>query len=92
MLDFMKNEGLNVIICTVPLYKTYLNKRNPNVVRRRDSVLSVILKKYDNVVLLNKETDTVHFKIKDFLNENHLNPDGAKKFTALVNQKLDSLN
>lgn len=92
MLDYMKQQNLKVIICTVPLYKTYLNKRNPNVVRRRDSVLSVIKHKYDNVVLLNKETDTTLFAVKDFLNENHLNPDGAKKFTALLNQKLDSIN
>ncbi len=92
MLDYMQSKNLNVIICTVPLYKTYLKKRNPNVVRRRDSVLSVIKKKYSNVVLLNEETDTIQFTVKDFLNQNHLNPDGAKKFTTLVNQKLDSLN
>ena len=88
----MKEKNLNVIICTVPLYKTYLKKRNPNIVRRRDSILAVIEKKYDNVILLNKETDTLQFSAKDFLNENHLNPDGAKKFTALVNRKLDSLH
>lgn len=92
MIDFMKEKNLNVIICTVPLYKTYLKKRNPNIVRRRDSILAVIEKKYDNVILLNKETDTLQFSAKDFLNENHLNPDGAKKFTALVNRKLDSLH
>ncbi|WP_410005372.1 hypothetical protein [Aequorivita nionensis] len=92
MLDYAKAENLKVIVCTLPLYKTYLKERNPNVVRRRDSVLSVIKKKYSNVILLNVETDTLQFTVKDFLNENHLNPDGAKKFTALVNQKLDSLN
>lgn len=92
MLDYAKAENLKVIVCALPLYKTYLQERNPNVVRRRDSVLSVIKKKYSNVILLNEETDTLQFTAKDFLNENHLNPDGAKKFTALVNQKLDSLN
>ena len=88
----MKKQHLNVILVTVPLYKTYLDERNPNIVRRRDSVISEILKKYDNVILLNKETDSLQFKVEDFLNENHLNPDGAKKFTALINQKLDSLH
>ncbi|MBG42884.1 MAG: hypothetical protein CL530_02845, partial [Aequorivita sp.] len=92
MLDFMKEKNLKVIVSTIPLYKTYLKKRNPNIVRRRDSILAVIEKKYDNVILLNKETDTLQFSAKDFLNENHLNPDGAKKFTALVNRKLDSLH
>lgn len=92
MLDYMKAKDLKVIISTIPLYKTYLKKRNPQIVHRRDSILSVIVKKYNNVVLLDKETDTVQFSVRDFLNENHLNPDGAKKFTALVNRKLDSLH
>lgn len=92
MLDYMQAKNLNVILCTLPLYKTYIKKRNPAIVHRRDSVLSVISEKYSNVILLKKETDTIHFTVKDFINENHLNPDGAKKFTALVNKKLDSLN
>jgi hypothetical protein len=92
IMDYMEKQHLNVILVTVPLYKTYLDERNPNIVRRRDSVISEILKKYDNVILLNKETDSLQFKVEDFLNENHLNPDGAKKFTALINQKLDSLH
>ncbi len=92
MMDYMQKKDLKVIICTVPLYKTYVKKRLPGLVHRRDSVLKVIEKKYNNVVLLDKESDTLNFTVKDFLNENHLNPDGAKKFTALLNQKLDSLN
>lgn len=92
ILDYIQKRDLKVIIVTVPLYKTYLHKRNPNIVRRRDSILSVIKTKYDNVVLLDKETDTLQFNVHDFLNENHLNPDGAKKFTAILNRKLDSLN
>lgn len=92
MLDFMKAKNLRVVVCTVPLYKTYLKERNPNIVKRRDSVLSIIAKKYSNVVILDKETDTLHFTVRDFLNENHLNPDGAAKFTALINRKLDSLH
>ncbi len=92
MLDYAKAENLKVVVCALPLYKTYLKERNPNIVRRRDSVLRVIKNKYNNVILLNEEADTLNFTVNDFLNENHLNPDGAKKFTALVNSKLDSLN
>ncbi|WP_146743738.1 hypothetical protein [Aequorivita sp. CIP111184] len=92
MLDYMQSKKLSVIICTFPLYKTYLKKRNPAVVHRRDSILTIIKKKYSNVLLLREETDTLQFIVNDFLNENHLNPDGAKKFTALVNQKLDSFS
>jgi len=55
-------------------------------------VLSLINSKYNNLVLLYKETDTTFFTVRDFINENHLNPEGAKKFTALVNRKIESLN
>lgn len=92
MLDYMKDEQLQVIICSIPMYKTFLQKRNPNLVHRRDSILNIITKKYSNVQLLNEEEDTINFKVKDFLNENHLNPDGAKKFTALVNEVIDDKN
>ncbi|MDN3723886.1 hypothetical protein QRD02_05795 [Aequorivita sp. SDUM287046] len=92
MLEYAKAENINVILCTLPLYKTYLKKRNPSVVRRRDSVLQMVQKQYSNVILLNRETDTIHFNEKDFLNENHLNPNGAKKFTALLNQKINGFD
>lgn len=92
VLDYLIAENINVIVCTLPLYKTYINERNPNIVHRRDSVLSVIKKNYANVTILNKETDSLEFTAKYFLNENHLNPDGAKKFTAMVNQAIDSIN
>src|SRR5690606_32496243 len=35
MLEYMQQQNLKVILCTFPLYKTYLNKRNMNVVHRR---------------------------------------------------------
>ena len=92
MLDYLKSEKLKVVVCTLPLYKTYLKKRNSNVVRRRDSVLNVIKKRYSNVIVLNNEEDTLHFGVTDFLNENHLNPDGAKKFTSFVNNSISVFN
>lgn len=92
MLDYLKSENLKVVVCTLPLYKTYLNERNKSIVRRRDSILEIIKMQYSNVIVLNKENDTLQFNVKDFLNENHLNPDGAKKFTALVNDAIESKN
>ncbi len=92
MLEYCRSENLKVIICTVPLYKTYLKERTPEIFHRRDSILQEIKKKYNNVSVLNEESDTLQFKVKDFVNENHLNPKGAKKFTELVNKMIDSLN
>ncbi len=92
ILDYLKSEKLHVVVCTLPLYKTYLNERKSNIVHRRDSILDVIKRRYTNVTVINKEEDTLYFGVKDFLNENHLNPDGAKKFTTFVNSAINGLN
>ncbi len=87
LLDFLKANDYNVVISLVPMYKTYHGKKHPDILRRRDSILSVTLKNYDNVTLFDLERDTLNFEVNDFWNQSHLNPVGAKKYT----QRLDSL-
>jgi hypothetical protein len=74
----------------MPLYKTYLEKRNPEMLMRRDSILNVIAMRYPNVRIFNKEADTIQFKVSDFNNHNHLNPKGAKKFTKELNTFINT--
>ena len=90
MLAYSASENLKVVLCTMPLYKTYLAKRNPEMLRRRDSILNVISLKYSNVRIFNKEADTIQFKISDFNNHNHLNPRGAEKFTKSLNTFINT--
>ena len=91
-LDFLKAKDLNVIVCTAPMYKSYLPKRNAGILHRRDSILEIVSERYSNVQLLLKEADTLDFSVKDYWNQSHLNPDGATKFTKLLQHQLDSLN
>ena len=84
ILDHATENGLQIVVTTVPLYKEYLKARNPNILRRRDSVLKDIELKYPNLKVLREEEDTLHFNIRDFDNQNHLNPSGAKKFSELL--------
>ena len=85
MLDYTKNEKLEVILCSMPLYKSYVKELDRKLVRRRDSVLNVIKLKYPHVRIFNKESDTINFTASDYINQNHLNPRGAKKFTKELN-------
>lgn len=85
MLDYLKEKKLNVVITSLPMHFYYLRDRNPNILRRRDSVLELILKKYDNVRAFKKEEDSVNFGTRDYINHNHLNPRGAEKFTNQLN-------
>lgn len=88
MLNFLAEKKLEVVICKVPMYKTYHAKKNPDILRRRDSILSDVLIRYPNVSLLDAETDTLNYNVKDFWNQSHLNPRGAKKFTARLNDYI----
>ncbi len=90
MMDFAETENLNVVIISPPTYSNYNNLRNPNILRRRDSILELVSKKYKNVYFLNEEQNDI-FTAKDFRNENHLNPDGAKKFTLKLNAVLNHI-
>ena len=92
MLEYLQKEELNVVICTIPMYTTYLQQRTPEILERRNSVLQMIQKKYPKVRILNKETDTLNYNVKDFTNPSHLNPDGAKKFSQMLSKELEALN
>ena len=91
-LNYLSEEDLAVVICKLPMYKTYHGRENPDILRRRDSVLQDALQKYPKVKLLDLETDTINFKVTDYWNQSHLNPDGAIKFTERLNELLNSLN
>lgn len=92
MLDFLAEKNLDVIICKVPMYKTYHSRKNPDILRRRDSVLAAVLQKNPKIKLLDLETDTLNFDVHDFWNQSHLNPDGAKKFTHRLNELLNAVD
>lgn len=90
MLDYLKEQQIQTIICSLPLYKTYRSHLNPNIVRRRDSIITVIKKNYPNVIFLNVENDT-DFKVENFNNANHLNLSGAKIFSEKLNEVINDL-
>ena len=85
MLDYLAEKKLKVVITSLPMHKYYLKERNPNILKRRDSILDLVLKNYSNVKAFRKEEDTIQFTTRDYINHNHLNPRGAEKFTKELN-------
>ena len=73
------------------MYKTYLLKRNAFILARRDSILQIVMKNYPEIQLLDKEEDTINYNVEDYKNHNHLNPDGARKFTKSLNTILNKI-
>jgi len=91
MLDYCEKENLNIVIISPPTLDNYNRLRNPIILNRRDSILSDIALKYDNIYFLNSEEDS-QFTSRKFWNENHLNPDGAKIFTQKLNEVINNIN
>lgn len=90
ILDYLKEKQIHAIITTLPLYKTYRENLNKQIVKRRDSIILVIKRKYPEVVFIESENDSI-FNIRDFNNFNHLNPRGAEKLTKKLNKVLNKL-
>lgn len=91
-LDTLVKHQRNIIITTAPMYSTYLQKRNPDILHRRDSILNVIQNKYPGVHFLKTEEDSLNFTLNEFWNHSHLNPKGAKIFTKKLDSILQRLN
>jgi cupin superfamily acireductone dioxygenase involved in methionine salvage len=92
MLTYLENKNLNIVILSPPTHKLYVENRNNNIVKRRDSFINKLKNKYPKITFLNLENDTITFRTKDYRDFNHLNPDGAKKLTAILQRTLDSIN
>ncbi|WP_147309588.1 hypothetical protein [Marixanthomonas ophiurae] len=90
MIEYCLNRNSKVVILSPPTFSNYNQQRNPNVLRRRDSILNLIGRKYKNIYFLNAEKDP-DFKVEDFRNENHLNPKGAEKLTKKLNTFLKEI-
>jgi hypothetical protein len=90
MIRELETMGMEVVVTTTPLYNSYKEKRNPNILKRRDSILEVVQRRYPRVRIFNCEADCTEFTIKDFLNHNHLNRDGARKFAEKLDQFLQN--
>ncbi|MCW5520365.1 hypothetical protein J1N09_10975 [Aureitalea sp. L0-47] len=88
MLEEFEKDDLNVVIVSTPFHPIYLEKMNKIILKRRDSVLRFAKTRFPNVSLLNLEADTTTFKTRDYINHNHLNTDGSRKFTAILNDFL----
>lgn len=92
LLDFLKDKNLNIIIGKTPMYKTYLQKRNLSILKRRDSIINLLKKKNIGIILLDEEEDTSKYKVNNYKNQSHLNPTGALIFTKKLNELINKID
>ncbi len=90
LIAYCDKNNIEVILVSTPLYKSYLSAK----IHKKDLRK---IKYIDSLLLANKKLHYYNFEkdkrflVTDFKNDDHLNISGAKKFTEILNQKLDSL-
>lgn len=84
-LNYCLDHEIEVILIKSPTYKNYRPNLDPAVIKRRDSIVLQALKLYPNTRLFDQEENAA-YKTHHFLNENHLNPEGALIFTKRLEQ------
>lgn len=90
MIDLcITNDVVPVIILT-PVFKNYYNSYLVGKEQRRKSYLKYLLERYPQLVVLDYEQSS-KIVVTDFKNEDHLNPQGAEKFSKILKKELETI-
>ncbi len=85
--DLCKEKQVKLILVTTPLYKEYLSRVPKNIKDEYDRLRTKFTK--EGVLIL--DYSNAFSEDSDFFDCNHLNKNGAEKFTKLIAEKLKSL-
>jgi len=90
IIKLCKNEGVKVLLVTLPAHKSYIDNLDKH---QLDIVVSAgerMKQKYNNCSYLNLLEDD-NFNGEDFYDADHLNRKGAKKLSVLVDRFISAL-
>lgn len=82
IVKYCGSRNIRVIIISTPMYSTYLNHEIPAKNHRREDYINQ-LQQLPFVTYFDFEKDS-RFGVHDFKNDDHLNSNGAKKFSLLI--------
>jgi hypothetical protein len=86
MVQLCLQKGVRPVLLASPMYTDYVQREIPEKAERRRIFIRQLTAD-PRVVFLDYEKDP-RFKATDFKNDDHLNPDGARTFTRLLNDTL----
>ena len=88
IVKFSEKNECKVILCTPPVYRSYIENFDIHQYDTTIFTISKIAKENDNCTYINLLNDT-RFKVEDFLNGDHLNGNGAKKLTLIIDSIIN---
>lgn len=84
IIEYCLNNNIKIIIVSSPLYTTYISNQNSNKKKKVSTFIEQLQKKYA-IEYYNFEKNKT-FTIKDFKDDDHLTPNGAKKYSSMINK------
>ncbi|GFZ30976.1 hypothetical protein CSC2_15020 [Clostridium zeae] len=85
-LSLLKSKEIKPIVVICPVSKHYYSKFSPRIKAEFIDIMNKIKNEFDIEVL--DYFESKEFTDQDFYNVSHLNKDGAKKFTKLLNDSI----
>lgn len=81
-----KEKNIKIIFVSSPFYQTYVKSIPLHAKKQVNAIVNDI--SIHNKIPFYDYSTSKEFRLKDFKNDNHLNPDGAKKFTMIIDSLL----
>ena len=82
----LKDKGVFPVIITTPVYRTYSDNADIQRYGRLQKNIENLCTN-SNIKYFNYFSDP-RFVIEDFVNDDHLNPKGAEKFSKIINEEI----
>ena len=90
LLEYCTQNDLQAVILLTPVTQKHYQARNPKMVKKRDSILARARKLYPGLSIYDSETLSLEYT--QFNNHNHLNAQGARRYTQGVDAYLKNLD
>ncbi len=89
IIEFSFRNGYKVIMCTTPVYKSYIENLNQAQMDSTLNTIARIIDKNSNCSYINL-MGSKRFIDEDFFDGNHLNDVGARKLTLLIDSIINN--
>jgi hypothetical protein len=87
-INELQKRGITPILMTLPIYKDFATLLDTNIIRQNDSEIAMICQKYN---LQYWDYSTLPFDKSDFHDGDHLDKQGAQKFSAILNKQFKQI-
>ena len=91
MIAYCSDKGIIPVIVSPPVYRNYLSKMIPEKETRRVQFIEFLQKKYPSLKVFDDNLLPTNYSARMFRNEDHLNKNGAKKYSKQIESQLIDL-